>query len=232
MRIDPPPNVEQHITQIEHRLFIDGRAAIFVGAGFSRGAIPNRPDKSPPPGWWEFAQKLGQRLSLSKDDLERKSVTRIPDEFRVIHGDDVLDQAIQELIADEDYSPSPIHKRLMRLPWADVFTTNYDTLLERAVNKERKYTTVFTTKDLTTAKQPRIVKLHGSLPGHRPFIASDEDFRTYPKNFAPFVNLVQQSLIENSLILIGFSGDDPNFRAWSGWVRDELDKHAPHIYWT
>ncbi len=30
--------------------------------------------------------------------------------------------------------------------------------------------------------------------------------------------------------LLGFSGDDPNFLHWSGWVRDNLGSAAPKIY--
>lgn len=36
--------------------------------------------------------------------------------------------------------------------------------------------------------------------------------------------------MENVFCLFGFSGDDPNFLNWSGWVRDALGKHAPVIY--
>jgi hypothetical protein len=71
-------------------------------------------------------------------------------------------------------------------------------------------------------------QLHGPFPSQSPFIISEEDYRTYPRRFAPFVNSVQQSLLENSFVLIGFSGDDPNFLEWTGWIRDELGgKHAP-----
>ena len=48
--------------------------------------------------------------------------------------------------------------------------------------------------------------------------------------FAPFVNTVQQAMMENLVLLIGFSGDDPNFLHWSGWVRDNLGASAPKIY--
>ena len=70
--------------------------------------------------------------------------------------------------------------------------------------------------------QPRIVKLHGSLPATFPLISTEEDYRTYPSKFAPFVNTVRQAMMETVLCLIGFSGDDPNFLHWSGWVRDNL----------
>lgn len=32
------------------------------------------------------------------------------------------------------------------------------------------------------------MKLHGSFPAHSPFIFTEEDYRTYPRKFAPFVN--------------------------------------------
>ena len=36
--------------------------------------------------------------------------------------------------------------------------------------------------------------------------------------------------METVFCLIGFSGDDPNFLHWSGWVRDNLGASAPKIY--
>jgi hypothetical protein len=35
--------------------------------------------------------------------------------------------------------------------------------------------------------------------------------------------------IENELCLIGYSGDDPNFIQWSGWVRDNLGNSSQRI---
>lgn len=81
------------------------------------------------------------------------------------------------------------------------------------------------------AERPRIIKLHGSFPSERPFIITEEDYRRYPIDNSPFVNTVQQSLIENTLCLIGFSGDDPNFLSWIGWIRDNLGaENSPKIF--
>ena len=124
-----------------------------------------------------------------------------------------------------------MHRRMLSLPWADVLTTNWDTLLERSVesNPDLSYEVVRITQDIARTSSPRIVKLHGSLPSNGPFIFTEEDFRTYPRKFAPFVNLARQVLLENELCLIGFSGDDPNFLQWSGWVRDQLGDAARPI---
>ncbi len=81
------------------------------------------------------------------------------------------------------------------------------------------------------SSRPRIIKLHGSFPSQRPFVVTEEDYRRYPTDYAAFVNTVQQSLLENTLCLIGFSGDDPNFLRWIGWIRDNLgNANSARIY--
>ena len=139
-------------------------------------------------------------------------------------GRPALDQMLRDAIPDLQHEPSPLHAALLDLPWSDVFTTNYDTLLERARRSviSQRYDLVLKPDDLTHSNRPRIVKLHGSLPSERPFIITDEDYRRYPQEFAPFVNAVRQALLENTLCLIGFSGDDPNFLQWVGWIHDNL----------
>src|SRR5690606_24462104 len=136
-------------------------------------------------------------------------------------------------VGDKDFEPSDTHIKLLELPWSDVFTTNYDTLLERSCENviSRRYDIVINQKDIVHSSRPRIIKLHGSFPSERPLIITEEDYRTYPKRFAPLVNTVQQSLLENTLCLLGFSGDDPNFLQWIGWINDNIGKNnAPKIY--
>lgn len=138
---------------------------------------------------------------------------------------------IRELVPDERWSPGPLHKRLLELPWQDVLTTNWDTLLERTTleTPDRVYSCVRTVQDIAHRAAPRIIKLHGSLPSHKRFIFTEDEFRTYPVNFAPFVNLAQQVMLEHELCLIGSSGIDPNFLAWSGWARDTLGASTRRI---
>ena len=143
-----------------------------------------------------------------------------------------LRRFLRQSIRDEDFEPGETHLQLLKLPWRDVFTTNWDTLLERTSVRvtEHDYSLVRNVDDIPIANQPRIVKLHGSLAEHIPPILTEEDYRTYPTKFAPFVNTVQQAMMETVFCLIGFSGDDPNFLHWSGWVRDNLGDAAPKIY--
>jgi NAD-dependent SIR2 family protein deacetylase len=82
----------------------------------------------------------------------------------------------------------------LELPWADVFTTNYDRLLEKTNSLlwKRHYDIVSNVSDLPLARRPRIVKLHGSLPSLEHLVLTEEDYRSYRRNYAPFVANVRR----------------------------------------
>jgi hypothetical protein len=221
-----------------------GRAAVMIGAGFSQNAEPATQQPRRMPLWRDLTQGLVDHLypashyseKLRCNVVSRAGATsgalRLAEEYEAAFGRQQLNQLLLNLIPDADYHPGRLHQLLLQLPWADVFTTNYDTLLERARDEitNRRYEVVRTFGEIAQAMRPRIVKLHGSFPAHAPFIFTEEDFRTYPTRFAPFVNLAQQTMMENIFCLLGFSGDDPNFLYWTGWVRDHLGTSAPRIY--
>lgn len=225
---------QPYIEQIRKRLWSGrefGQAAVMVGAGFSRNADKLLPSTPPFPLWNELAKHMSAALYPAATPPP-VSTLRLATEYETVFGRASLDNLVTRTIPDSAYSPGQLHRLLLSLPWSDMFTTNYDTLLERTRPSihDRKYELVLTASDILGRIKPRIVKLHGSFPSHRPFIVSEEDYRTYPSKFAPFVNIVQQSIMENAFCLIGFSGDDPNFLHWTGWVRDNLGESTPPIY--
>ncbi|MDI1484717.1 SIR2 family protein, partial [Polyangium sp. y55x31] len=204
------------------------RASVMVGAGMSCNAQKLSASVPDFPLWRQLEAGLKTRLGPWVDGYD---ALRLGQMFENTYGRGRLDDWLLEQIPDGQYEPGILHERLMMLPWADIFTTNYDTLLERTCTRvPRRYDVVEAPSDLTRAEAPRIVKLHGSFPARRPFIFTAEDYRRYPTDFAPFVNLVRQSAMENVLCLIGFSGEDPNFLQWAGWVRDQLGTTAPKMY--
>lgn len=204
-----------------------------VGAGFSRNALPLSLGARQFALWSDLLAEMEQRLGYSAPNGRSTSdALRLAAEFEDALGRPELDALLQRLIPDEQHEPGPLHVQLLSLPWADVFTTNYDTLLERSCRlvHETKYDIIRRTEDIPRARRPRIVKLSGTFPSNGPFIITEGDFRTYSRQFAPFVNMVQQAAVETTLVLVGFSGDDPNFLEWTGWVRDNLGPASPRIY--
>ncbi|MCG9782623.1 SIR2 family protein [Vibrio brasiliensis] len=228
-----PNSILPHLNEIAGRLW-SGHAAVMVGAGFSKNATPLGDDCKGFPDWNRLGEVFYEKTRGENiSDGRFLNVLKLADEVQASFGRPMLHQLLRDCIPDEEYEPSKLYEKLLNLPWTDVLTTNYDTLLERAARSvtEHNYQLVVNSQSLIYSEKPRIIKLHGSFPCEEPFIITEEDYRRYPTDFAPFVNTVQQSLLENTLCLIGFSGDDPNFLRWIGWIRDNLgENNSPKIY--
>jgi hypothetical protein len=241
--------VYSYIEDIAKRIHdpaLHGAASVMVGAGFSKNADVVD-DEASAPNWEELAVSMFEALYQKPEDeaeIKRweiqkikktsgKNVLKLAEEYKSVFGRNKLNKFIEANINDDMYIPGNLHKKLLSLNWRDVFTTNYDTLLERTIDKinvKFNYKILTSQNDLPGSTHPRIIKLHGSVDSAKHYIICEEDYRTYPVQFAPLVNTVQQAMLETQLCLIGFSGDDPNFLSWLGWLRDNMGENCPTIY--
>lgn len=116
-------------------------------------------------------------------------------------------------IDDKRWEPGGLYQELLKLPWTEILTTNWDTLLERASLEVSApvYSVVTRQEQLSSSRSPRIVKLHGTLGLTDTLVFTQEDYRTFPRKSAAYVNFARQVFIENELCLIGFSGMIPTF---------------------
>lgn len=207
------------------------RVSVMIGAGFSLNASKIEDDFSGMALWNDTRCMLTKKLKHHLD-IEYKDILEIGQLYEEEYGRASLDEILKEAIPDENYEPDLLHYNLLNLPWADIYTTNYDTLLERTKRNiyERNYQVIYDINDVPNSTSPRIIKLHGSFPSNRPFIFTKNDYDGYPEKFSPFVNMVQQSIMETTFVLLGFSGDDPNFERWTTWVKENLGEQMPKIY--
>lgn len=207
-------------------------AAIMVGAGFSRSSAKTGDTSKSIPLWMDLSRKLAEDLDPNDKNLQFSDPLRLAEEYRAHFGQHALNDMIKRTINDSSWTPGRLHDSLLSLPWTEILTTNWDTLLERASqeNHHRIYNIVSKQSDLSYSRSPRITKLHGTINTTEELIFTQDDYRRYPETHAAFVNFARQVFIENELCLLGFSGDDPNFLKWAGWVRDHLSKNARRIY--
>ena len=144
-----PPNPSPirdhvHISKIREALWKKPGygASVMVGSGFTRNAQKIRPDVAPPPLWNDIAQGLLNELKLRRGILSNAVLVfqvcqlnnplRLAQAYEANFGRNDLHELLARLVRDDDFVPGNLHSRLLRLPWRDVFTTNWDTLLERA----------------------------------------------------------------------------------------------------
>ena len=119
-----------------------GGASLMVGSGFSRNASTTSSDAHVAPTWADLAEALYNILyptgeyggSQSAHSRESKIChpTKLAQEYEVSLGRDHLHRFIKRQVRDTQLMPGALHYSLLRLPWRDIFTTNWDTLLEQA----------------------------------------------------------------------------------------------------
>ena len=155
------------------------RASVLIGSGFSKCAIPARPDVGELPLWDELAREMSGRLGRASAEDDPLGIAQ---EYVEAFGRSGLHQFIQQRVRDREFRPGSLHIRLLNLPWGDVFTTNWDTLLERTLPAipSHGYSIVHGRDDIPVSDHPRIYKLHGSLDGHYPLVATRDDYLVYP----------------------------------------------------
>ena len=218
-----PSSVASKLEQIKLYMGTHSVTA-FVGAGFSMNAeIPSNVSMKT---WAQLREVFLDKLYPNNEEDKKNDandVVRLSSLIDAQFGHNELDNILEEALPDQLIQPGRLHRLLVQLPWKDILTTNYDTLVERAAGQVINGFKLVTNKEtLLYQPSPRIIKLHGSFPNIRPYIMTQEDYRRYPTERPEMVNTAKQCFLESLVCLIGFSGEDPNFRAWIGWLKDVI----------
>lgn len=225
------------IQEIEQKLH-SRKMSLLVGAGFSKNANKDFPS------WGELLNDMINELYSDSDPqkiITEKGYLGIVDEYIERKGyRESITCYIEDKIRPFLYTPKEeldfsLHSKLLNLPWNNIYTTNYDNLIENADSLTiNSYSVVKKSTELSTAPTGRIIKLHGDLRENdeiefgfdgnvkHHYIISSEDYKTYPEKHEAFTQLMRIALLQESFCLLGFSGDDPNFKGWLEWVKDIL----------
>jgi hypothetical protein len=219
--------INSDILELADRLS-KNQACVMVGAGFSKNA-ESLGSKTKLPSWVDLGEPFYKKLNCDKSPphkiTDASEVQELAANIEKEYERQVLDQIIEKEIPDNEFRPSALHIKLLEFPWRDIYTTNYDTLLERA--SSGNFATITNQNELRLSSTPRIIKLHGSFPSSKPYIITKKDFELYPKKYKFFVTHIKNALIETMFCLIGFSGNDPNFLNWINWLKKASDPKYP-----
>lgn len=183
----------------------DENAAAFIGAGLSKQA-----------GYVDWAQLLEQ---VAKDiglDSHREPNLVALAQFHVnANGNQraELNQLLIDRFADVAI-PTENHRILSRLPISTFWTTNYDRLLETALQENgKRYDSKYTDDHLTLTKKGRDVvlyKMHGDIEHPNQAVLIRHDYEEYHVKHAPFLTALAGDLVSKTFLFLGFSFSDPN----------------------
>lgn len=180
-------------------------AAIFAGAGLSVAA--GYVD------WKGLLAPIAAQLQLDIDkeyDLVSLAQYHCNERSGNRHG--LNQQLINKFCAGHAVTEN--HRILARLPIRTFWTTNYDRLLEKALEETYKIADVkYTVKQLalTRAKRDAVVyKMHGDAEHPDEAVLTKDDYERYHVERQPFVNAISGDMVSKTFLFLGFSFTDPN----------------------
>jgi hypothetical protein len=183
----------------------NGNAAIFVGAGLSKGC--GYVD------WKDLLKDVIIDLELDPEE-EHDLVTIAQYHCNQVNGNR---SHITQLILDhfsQTKHPTSSHKFLAQLPIQTYWTTNYDKLIETALVEAKKIPDVkYTLEQLSATRPDRdvvVYKMHGDVDHPSKAVILKDDYESYPLKMSPFISALRGDLIEKTFLFLGFSFTDPN----------------------
>lgn len=198
-----------------------GDCVLFVGAGLSRDAGL--------PGWRQLLEPLRDQLGCSADadPLTVAQVFEFRYDRRLLleHIRDQTDSAGKEL-------PRNLSK-LAEMPFKTWVTTNYDNLIEKALNAcGKRYNSVVRDMDLAFVRsdQTTLIKLHGDREQPDSIIITRSDYDTGLWRSPGLKDEISQLLRKNTFLFIGYGVMDPDFNQIHSQIRFDFGWYSRKIY--
>jgi hypothetical protein len=196
-----------------------GDAGVFAGAGLSR-----------PAGFVDWKGLLKEiALDLGLDiDKESDLIAVAQYHLNTKQNRSRLNQALIEEFT-RSTALTRTHYLLARLPIHTIWTTNYDQLIERALEAAGKSVDVkLTQENLAQTRRGRdaiLYKMHGCVTQPQDAILTKDDYESYEKKRPLFVENLKGDLISKTFLFLGFSFSDPNVDYVLSRIRVLLDKN-------
>ncbi len=196
-----------------------GDATAFVGAGLSRPA--GYPD------WRGLVRVMAQEMGLDPD--EAHDLPALVQFFLTEEGQrGRLNAILNDRFIDEKPIPDAV-SALTRLPLREIWTTNYDTLIERAVRQAGRKASVKWSDDQLTTSTPflstTVFKMHGSIEQPAGCVIARDDFERYRLDRPGFHHTIAERLQSKRFLFLGAGLNDPNLNNLFSLVRE---MHGPN----
>lgn len=203
----------------------EGTAAFFVGAGLSRQA--GYPD------WRTLLTEIAGELKINLD--QEHDLAGVAQWY--INKSGRQKTRIAQTIKDSfpDKAEVPQAQRIMaRLPVRHIWTTNYDRLIERAWELQRRSLDVKAIKSDLSVGSPwadtTLYKMHGSVEHPADIVIATDDYELYRQTRSGFLQVLNGHLIGLHCLFLGFSFTDPNIGHLLSIIRESMGEHATQHY--
>lgn len=179
--------------------------AVFAGAGLSM-----------PAGyvsWEELLKPIAEELNIDiKKEYDLVSLAQYYLNENAGHRSELNRRLIE--VFTQNANTTENHKILAKLPIKNYWTTNYDKLIEQAIEEQSKRVDVKYTKkhlSITIPKRDAIIyKMHGDISSPDDAILTKDDYESYHVKMDLYLSTLKGDLLNKTFIFLGFSFTDPN----------------------
>lgn len=202
-----------------------GNAAIFAGAGTSKDAgFVN---------WKDLVRSFSEEIHL---DVEKESDLIGLTQYYINHKGGNRWEVNQEIISkfSNPEANTEVMNLLTRLPISAYWTTNYDKVIEKALEKNNRLADVKRNKyDLARnipGSDAIVYKMHGDVDSPQDAVISKDDYERYSEKNSLFISALRGDLVSKTFLFVGFSFEDPNLESILGKVNALLGENKRQHY--
>jgi len=198
----------------------DNRLAVFVGAGVSKNSETKGLKL---PTWNDLIADLKKDLELT-DETDFLKIAQL---YYLEFKEHSYFKKLKDYFPD-NIRPSLIHKQIFELNPQIIITTNWDTILEKAIEDNAYiYDVIRCDEDLVKSTlQKKVVKIHGDFKNHN-IVFKEDDYLNYQYNFPLIENYIKSILSTHTVLFLGYSYNDINFKQIMKWLQNHSKVQPP-----
>ena len=208
--------------------FISNRVIPFVGAGFSKNA--NIPKGLSMPDWNEIGKLAA--AEITDYEYENNAIDALS-YYEDLYSRAKLVEFLMKELHFGKIQPGSTYKAFCDLFTGTICTTNFDSLLEDTMILLHRPVSVVVTKDRLSIggrDESKIIKLHGDFNHPDKMVITEFDYDMYLEQNPVFATYIANLFISNTMLLIGYSLDDNDFRSIWQIINNRLGNMTQPAY--
>ena len=196
-------------------------ASVFLGSGLSR--------ESGYLGWSDLLKKHASKIGLNVNK-ENDLITLAQYYINSKKDSTELKKYICKVFSkDDNKKMNKNHLLLSSLPLSSYWTTNYDTLIEQALDfRDLKYNKIVEDVDLRNKDNNNniwLYKMHGDVNNDNSIVISKQDYENYYDNYEMLISKLKSEICTKTFLFLGYSISDPNVMHILARARKVFDKN-------
>lgn len=229
--LDEVEKMGKYISSIPKPLlndFINNKVIPFIGAGFSKNA--DIPEGLSMPDWNELGKLAADEIPNYKYDNNALDTLSY---YEDLYSRTKLVELLMRSLHFGRVYPSYTYKAFCDLFTGTVCTTNFDSLIEDTMILLHRPVSVVVTKDRLTvgnSNESKVIKLHGDFNHPDKMVITEHDYDLYLEQNPIFATFIANLFITNTMLLIGYSLDDNDFRGIWQIINNRLGNMSQPAY--